>query len=128
MTTPTTVDPDLVEMMSAVFVAYRDQKEPDAGTATWDPILWSHLTDLGLTRLTGPEESGGSGAGWLEAAELLRAAAANGVRIPLAEHDLLAGWLLDTAGLPADETRRTVCLLDHTGTAHRVPGPPNPTR
>jgi acyl-CoA dehydrogenase len=121
MTTPTTVDPDLVEMMSAVFVAYRDQKEPDAGTATWDPILWSHLTDLGLTRLTGPEEFGGSGAGWLEAAELLRAAAANGVRIPLAEHDLLAGWLLDTAGLPADDARRTVCLLDHTGTAHRVP-------
>ncbi|MFC9551979.1 acyl-CoA dehydrogenase family protein [Rhodococcus sp. NPDC056960] len=121
MTTPTTVDPDLVDMMSAVFAAHREQNEPDTGIATWDTSLWAHLTDLGLTRLTGPEKSGGSGAGWLEAAELLRAAAANGIRTPLAEHDLLAGWLLDMAGLPVDDARRTVCVLDHTGTAHGVP-------
>ncbi|MGW5148340.1 acyl-CoA dehydrogenase family protein [Rhodococcus koreensis] len=121
MTTPTIVDPDLVDMMSAVFAAHREQNEPETGTTTWDSTLWSRLTDLGLTRLTGPEESGGSGAGWLEAAELLRAAAANGIRIPLAEHDLLAGWLLGVAGLPADDSRRTVCILDLADTAHRVP-------
>ena len=40
---------------------------------------------------------GGSGAGWYEAAELLAAAVRHGVRIPLAEHDLLACWLLEAA-------------------------------
>ncbi len=66
-----------------------------------DPGLWDTLTELGLTRLTGSEERGGSGAGWPEASVLLWEAAAHGVPLPLLEHDLLAGWLRDTAGLPA---------------------------
>jgi acyl-CoA dehydrogenase len=120
MSTPTTVDQDLVEMMSAVFAAHREQHPPGTGTAVWDAGLWSLLSELGLVRLTGREESGGSGAGWFEAAELVRAAALHGVQIPLAEHDLLAGWLLEAAGLAADDARRTVCLLDND-VAHGVP-------
>lgn len=111
------VDAELVEMMSAVFAAHREQHEPGEGVAE----LWSRLDELGLVRLTGSEESGGSGAGWAEAAELLRAAVWNGVRIPLAEHDLLACWLLDTVGLPVDGARRTACLLDADGAARDVP-------
>ncbi|MCK0114165.1 acyl-CoA/acyl-ACP dehydrogenase [Ornithinimicrobium sp. F0845] len=68
-----------------------------------DPGLWHTLAELGLTRLTGREEHGGSGAGWPEAAVLLWEAAAHGVPVPLLEHDLLAGWLRDTAGLAHGE-------------------------
>ncbi|RAV07610.1 acyl-CoA dehydrogenase [Mycolicibacterium sp. GF69] len=97
-------------MMNAVFAEHRG-----------DSALWQQLDELGLARLTGPDEVGGSGAGWYEAAELLAAAARNGVRIPLAEHDLLACWLLDTIGLPSAGAVRTVCLLDQHGVARGVP-------
>ncbi|MGV0814321.1 acyl-CoA dehydrogenase family protein [Mycolicibacterium boenickei] len=104
-------------MMSAVFAAHREAHEPgEAGTELWD-----QLGELGLIRLTGSEESGGSGAGWAEAVELLRSAAWHGVKVPLAEHDLLACWLLETAGLPVDGARRTACLLDADGAARAVP-------
>lgn len=111
----TGVDPALVEMMDAVFAEYRET-QPRA-----DDRLWQHLEELGLARLTGPEEVGGSGAGWYEAAELLGAAARHGVRIPLGEHDLLACWLLDAIGMPSAGAVRTVCLLDEHGAARSVP-------
>ncbi|KRE28349.1 acyl-CoA dehydrogenase [Mycobacterium sp. Soil538] len=104
------IEPALADMMDAVFAEHGQ-----------DADLWSRLDGLGLVRLTGAEDAGGSGAGWLEAAELVSAAARHGARIPLAEHDLLACWLLDTAGVPADGARRTVCLLDAQGRAAGVP-------
>ncbi|ETW23919.1 acyl-CoA dehydrogenase family protein [Mycobacterium gastri] len=112
------VDPALAEMMDAVFADYR---ESHPGGVTRDAALWRRLDDLGLVRLTGSEESGGSGAGWYEAAELLAAAVRHAVRIPLAEHDLLACWLLQANQMPADSTVRTVCLLDDRGVADDVP-------
>lgn len=118
--TPVGVDPQLAEMMSAVFGEYRET-HPPATTVERDAQLWRRLDDLGLVRLTGPEESGGSGAGWYEAAELLTASVRNGVRIPLAEHDLLACGLLDANDMPCDGAVRTVCELDAEGTARRVP-------
>jgi len=114
------VDPALVEMMDAVFTEYREMRSP-AGTLERDVDLWRRLDDIGLVRLTGAEHSGGSGAGWYEAAELLAAAVRHGVRIPLAEHDLLACWLLDANGLAADGAVRTACLLDDHGVAKGVP-------
>lgn len=111
----TGVDPALVEMMNAAFAEYRDSQ------VQADDRLWQKLEELGLARLTGPEQVGGSGAGWYEAAELLAAAARHGVRIPLAEHDLLACWLLDAVGLPSTGAIRTVCLVDARGTAAGVP-------
>ncbi|MBF6245652.1 acyl-CoA dehydrogenase [Nocardia elegans] len=107
-------------MMSAVFARDRD-RHPPRRIATWDPRLWEELSELGLTRLTGSERTGGSGAGWTEASELLRTSVIHAVRVPLAEHDLLAGWLLETAGLPVDEARRTVCVLPPSGIARGVP-------
>ena len=91
-----TVDTELVAMMNAVFADHRAVHGPIAG-----PELWDQLRTLGLARLTGAEESGGSGAGWREAAELTAAAVRSGVRIGLPEHDLLACWLLEDAGIPA---------------------------
>lgn len=70
MNAHTAVDQDLVDMLDAVFARHREEHEPGA---EWDRSLWARLGELGLTRLTGREESGGSGATWFEAAELLRA-------------------------------------------------------
>lgn len=120
MSTGPSVDGALVEMMDAVFSDYR-AKHPPAATVERDAALWRHLDELGLVRLTGAEQHGGSGATWYEAAELVAAAAGHGVRIPLAEHDLLACWLLETSGVPADDAVRTVCVLDKQGIATDVP-------
>ena len=109
MTTPG-VEPALAEMMDAVFAEHGR-----------DADVWRRLDELGLVRLTGAENSGGSGAGWTEAAELLSAAVRHGVRIPLAEHDLLACWLLDSVGVACDAATRTVCVLDKRGVATAVP-------
>ena len=73
---------------------------PDTVERPLDPQVWAALEEAGLARLTGPEAAGGSDAGWLEAAAVLTEAAAAGTPLPLLEHDLLAGWLRDTAGLP----------------------------
>lgn len=115
------VDQAVVNMMDAVFADYR-LTHPPSDIAERDVQLWRALDDLGLIRLTGAEGSGGSGAGWFEAAELLTAATRNGVRIPLAEHDLLACWFLDALGMTtSDGLVRTVCRLDDRGVARKVP-------
>ncbi|BBX17820.1 acyl-CoA dehydrogenase [Mycolicibacterium duvalii] len=111
-----TVDAALIEMMDRVLATHGPTARPCA-----DPDIWQALDELGLVRLTGSPEHGGSGAGWAEAAELISAAVRHAVRVPLAEHDLLACWLLEAAGLPADSNRRTVCVLDDSGTATSVP-------
>lgn len=113
------VDAELTAMMDAVFADHRESRP--AGPVRLDAELWSRLDDLGLVRLTGPESVGGSGAGWPEAAELLSAAVRHGVRIPLAENDLLACWLLDATGTPYHPGIRTVALLDESGQARDVP-------
>lgn len=85
---------------------------PDA----FDRTAWSHLEDAGLTRLESTAESGG---GPVEVAVILRALARYAVTVPLAETDLLAGWLAARAGMdiPA-EGSLTVAL----GDAHRADG------
>jgi acyl-CoA dehydrogenase len=114
------VDPALAAMMGAVFAEYREH-HPPAASVELDIDLWRRLDELGLVRLTGAEQAGGSGAGWYEAAELLAAAARHGVRLPLAEHDLLACWLLEAASIPCGDAVRTVCVLDGQGIATGVP-------
>ena len=117
VSTLSAVDPDLAAMMDDVFAEYRQTAGPvrPGERVTYDRELWQRLDSLGLVRLTGAEESGGSGAGWLEAAELLSAAVRHGVRIPLAEHDLLACWLLETLCRPVDDAVRTVHVVPRSG-------------
>lgn len=65
-----------------------------AGTGI-DRTAWSLLDTSGLTELV----SSGEGS-WSEAAALLTAVGSHAARVPVAEHDVLAGWLLRIAGLP----------------------------
>lgn len=111
MNSHTLVDPDLVEMMESVFAGHRTTVTDRNDDAMFDHKLWTSLTDLGLARLTGSEASGGSAADWHSASALLGAAAAAATPIPAVEHDLLAGWLLETAGLSADAGLQTATLL-----------------
>ncbi|MGV0993884.1 MAG: acyl-CoA dehydrogenase family protein [Mycobacterium sp.] len=69
---------------------------PDA----FDDTAWRHLEEAGLTRLTSTAESGGGPA---ELAVVLRSLARYAVSVPLAETDVLAGWLAGRAGLEVPE-------------------------
>lgn len=116
-----TVDADLVDLMESVFADHdRTRETPPAGERVGvDRALWQQLDALGLIRLTVTEERGGSGAGWWEAVELLTAAARHGVRLPLAEHDLLACWALSATGRPVDDAIRTIHVVNRGGGAQR---------
>ena len=115
------VDPDLVEMMRAVLTSAAPRAQDLARRIELDTSLWASLDNLGLVRLTEPETSGGSGAGWHESAALIGLCAENGLALPLGEHDLLAGWLLSRAGVSPDAHRRTVAILDSSNQARAVP-------
>ncbi|HNP56767.1 MAG TPA: acyl-CoA dehydrogenase family protein [Gordonia sp. (in: high G+C Gram-positive bacteria)] len=64
----------------------------------WNPPLWEALADAGLTLLSTPDGAGGSGAGIAESSTVIEEAARFAAPIPVAECDLLAAWLLSTAG------------------------------
>lgn len=120
MTDPLAVDDGFAALADAVFERYR-ASHPPTETVTLNRGLWAELDALGLVRLTSPETSGGSGAGWAEASALIAAAVRHGVRLPLAEHDLLADWLLREVGLDGVPRIRTVASLDRHGRARFVP-------
>lgn len=71
-------------------------EKADAGE--WPEALWTAVEANGLTQPLIPEEKGGVGAGWEAAYVILHAAGRYAAPIPLAE-TILAGWLLDAAGL-----------------------------
>ncbi|MEU5842098.1 acyl-CoA dehydrogenase family protein [Rhodococcus sp. NPDC047139] len=110
---------DFAQMLSELFTSGDDHRIGEV--VELDRALWATLTELGLDRLTGSEGGGGSGAGWLEAALLLEAAGAAAAAVPVAENDLLAGWLLETAGFDATPGVRTAAVLDADGRARHVP-------
>jgi acyl-CoA dehydrogenase len=88
--------------------------------------LWRNLEDTGLARLTSSQ-----GAGPAEAAIVLSGLARHAAEVPIAETDLLAAWLADTASVAVPNTGPlTVAIADaievddrFTGTARDVPWP-----
>lgn len=110
------VDEDLESMMAGVLAQFSGPTtRPDAAA------VWRALSEVGIARLTAPEESGGSGAGWAEAAALLRLSAAAGVAVPYAETDLVVGPLRRAAGLDDSATATaTLAVLGAGGAARRV--------
>ncbi len=113
-------DPDVVALIADVFADYRASRPAPQAMLELDTDLWSRLEGLGLTRLSASQESGGSGASWLEAAAMLSLSAAAGAPVPIAENDVLGAWLLEAAGLPNDGALRTVCRPDPSGMAINV--------
>jgi acyl-CoA dehydrogenase len=80
--------------------------------------LWRNLEDTGLARLTSSQ-----GGGPAEAAIVLSALARHAAAVPIAETDLLAGWLADTADVPVPDTGPlTVAIADATETGGRITG------
>lgn len=110
------VDPDLTAMIGDVLAGF------SGPTVEPDPVaVWRTLTEVGLARLTAPEGSGGSGAGWAEAAALIRQAAASGVCVPYVETDVVVGPLRRAASL--DDTSpgtSTLAVAGPGGRARRV--------
>ncbi len=80
----------------------------------FDGTAWRHLEDAGLTRLTSDPESGG---GPSELALVLRALARHAVSVPLAETDVLAGWLAARAGIGVPGTGPLTLALGDAGTS-----------
>jgi len=78
----------------------------------FDHTAWRHLEDAGLTRLTSDPESGG---GPRELALVLRALARHAVTVPLAETDVLAGWLAARAGIAVPDTGSLTLALGDAG-------------
>ncbi len=91
----------------AARIGYRALPDP------LDSPAWGHLEEAGLTRLDSTAESGGGPA---EVAVTLRALARYAVTVPVAETDLLAGWLAAAAGLEVPDTGPMTVA---TGRAHR---------
>lgn len=65
--------------------------------ADTDHDPWDALTEVGVTTVGVPEEAGGSGGSLDDLVEVVRAVAAHGARVPLAEH-ATAAWALAQSG------------------------------
>lgn len=95
------------------FDAHRPTRE-----VPFDAALWRTLEETGLTRLTSSATAGPG-----EAAVVLRGLARHTAVAPVAETDLLAGWLAAQAGIAIAETGPlTVALADAVVTDGRVIG------
>jgi acyl-CoA dehydrogenase len=91
----------------------------------FDADLWRNLTDTGLARLTSTTDSG---AGPRELAVALYGLARHAAAVPLAETDVLAGWLGRQAHIELPDGPLTVAIVDAelqdgriSGTATEVP-------
>jgi acyl-CoA dehydrogenase len=92
----------------------------------FNDALWRNLEETGLSRLTSSHDAGPA-----EAAIVLAGLARHAGAVPIAETDLLAGWLADLTGIDVPEHGPlTVAVADAeadegrlTGTATDVPWP-----
>ncbi|ANY09101.1 acyl-CoA dehydrogenase family protein [Pseudonocardia sp. HH130630-07] len=85
---------DLADLAESIF---SDSWDP--GATGLDTTAWRACAESGLTTLTAPDTGGTLD----DAAVLLETAGAWAARVPLAETDLLAGWLARSAGLPVPD-------------------------
>ena len=92
---------DLAELAESIFADSDDRagSQDSAGSRTTDATgldqaAWKACAESGLTTLTAPDTGGTLD----DAAVLLEVAGARAARVPLAETDLLAGWLARRAG------------------------------
>jgi acyl-CoA dehydrogenase len=95
----------------------------------FDDALWCSLEETGLSRLSGDEDAGPA-----ESAVVLAGLAKHAGAVPIAETDLLATWLAETAGITVPDTGPLTVAHGEaiardgriTGTAIDVPWPAVP--
>ena len=116
MTTTTTEAADLLALRELADDIFGSATEPVLDVQQvgipYDPKLWSTLTESGLTLLTTPESRGGSGASLRELAVVLESSGYHAARVPLAEHDLLASWLLTVADIEVPPGAMTAAVTE----------------
>jgi acyl-CoA dehydrogenase len=101
----------LVELADDIFAASTEPVlDVQQVGLDFDPNLWSTLSETGLALLATPESRGGSGAGLRELAVILERSGYHAAPVPLAEHDLLASWLLGVADLSAASALMTAAV------------------
>lgn len=79
-----------------------------AEQAVWPAEVWKALEENGLTQPLVEEIGGGT---WPDAQVIVQASAFYATPLPLAE-TVLAGWLLDRAGLPVPDGPMSIAALD----------------
>ena len=84
----------------------------------FDSTLWQTLEETGLSRLTTQQDAGPA-----ESAAVLAGLARFASAVPIAETDLLAGWLAAQAGIDVPETGPLTVAIGTGGTASDVPWP-----
>jgi len=94
-----------------------------SGSAEADAALWRTLADAGVPRLLRPENEGGAGNAWRDAAAVLQALGYHGSTAPLA--DALVGHaLLTEAGIdPGDDAPLSLMVHGPDGTPDPVTEP-----
>ncbi|MEJ8280696.1 acyl-CoA dehydrogenase family protein [Pseudonocardia spirodelae] len=97
---------ELAELAESIFA-----DSWDVAAAGLDRAAWKACDEAGLTTLTAPDTGGSLD----DAAVLLEAAGAWAARVPLAETDLLAGWLARAAGLDVPDGPLAVVVTGPTG-------------
>ena len=116
MTTATTESADLLALRELADDIFESATEPVLDVQQvgipYHPKLWNTLTESGLTMLTTPESRGGSGASLRELAVVLESSGYHAAPVPLAEHDLLASWLLGIADIEVPSGAMTAAVTD----------------
>ena len=83
--------------------------------------LWNEVEANGLTRVLVPEDQGGAGGTWADAAIVLKAAGEHVAPLPLADA-LLANWFLTQAGIEVPDGVTTLLEGDFTLEGGRLSG------
>jgi acyl-CoA dehydrogenase len=103
----------LVETAARLFQDYCTPQLLNASNeGALSPKLWSALADAGLTKALVSERAGGAGVDLADGLALLIEAGRFSVPAPLAE-TMIAGWLLDRAGLPVPDGVLTFAVARH---------------
>lgn len=85
------------------------QHAPEGGM---DADLWARLAETGLDRLLLPEDQGGAGDAFAEAASVMIAFGRSGAALPLAD-TMVANWCLSRAGhMVAEGPKALLCMPD----------------
>lgn len=98
----------LVDTTTRIFQDLADPQTVNAATnEVWKTELWTALEESALTLAWVSDDRGGGGANLADGFDILNVSGRFAVPVPLGE-TLLAGWLLDAAGLPSPPGQMSV--------------------